>query len=121
MRALRRIYWRFVRRHEGEICQACGRPVDRSTGRLSYWFAQDALWDRVEGGQGGIRCIPCFTADCHAAGVNVAWTPDASLRAVLDAFQPLIAAYRHSSQGRITEEQVTAAWAAYDEARRAVS
>lgn len=80
MRALRRRWWRWIRRHDGEICQACGRPVDRTTGHLSYWFAPNELWNEVEGGEGGIRCIPCFTADCMAHGIQVGWTTTEVMR-----------------------------------------
>lgn len=71
---VRRIYWRHVRRHDGEICEKCGRPVDRSTGALSYWRAPDELWLKVEGAETGIRCIPCFAADARAKGISVSWS-----------------------------------------------
>lgn len=65
-------WWRFVRRHEYEICGACGRPVMRSSGP-TWWEAPDALWRDVEGGDGGIRCMPCFAADVEAAGGRMHW------------------------------------------------
>mgnify|MGYP000588371437 CR=1 FL=1 len=68
----RRWWWRHIRRHHGEICHGCGRPVARPIGG-TYWFADNALWNRVEGGEGGLRCPACFTLDARRAGVHVAW------------------------------------------------
>lgn len=68
----RRFWWLHIRRHDGEICDACGRPVDRSTGR-SYWLAPDDLWNEVNGQFAGIRCVPCFTADAADRGVPIHW------------------------------------------------
>ena len=72
----------------GETCGQCGRPVAESC--PSYWLAADELWNEVEGGPAGIRCIPCFTADCEKkAGIHVAW------RAVrVDEMDALVAAER---------------------------
>jgi len=66
---LRRWWWRFVRSHDGEICGKCGRPVSLSC--PSYWLATDFLWDLIEGGPGGVRCIPCFVADADESCIHV--------------------------------------------------
>lgn len=65
------LYWRWVRRYRYEVCYACGRPDSIPT----WWHVSDELWERVEGGPGGIRCAPCFTRDCQALGITVSWTP----------------------------------------------
>lgn len=81
--ALRRFWWRRVRRHRGEICQACGLPV--ALGCPTWWSTFDPLWIEVEGGHGqGIRCIPCFTRDALAAGVQVSWRTVVEARRTTD-------------------------------------
>lgn len=55
----------------GEVCKKCGQFV--ATTCPSWWSAPDALWNEVEGGPGGIRCIRCFTEDCEAKGIWVYW------------------------------------------------
>lgn len=74
---LRRLYWIFVRRYAYEICNHCGRPVGRSTG--SYWLADDALWESINGRSEGVMCPPCFTAAGQQSGLWIAW------KAVVDA------------------------------------
>lgn len=111
----RMFYWRVVRGEDGEICKRCGRPVARTC--PTYWYAPDWLWNEVEGGEDGIRCIPCFTADCEARGHRIAWVPNTALRDLTDAVRPVLGAYR-STTGHVTERQITAAWAAFDAARR---
>lgn len=56
---------------DGEVCKSCGHLVAVTC--PSWWRAPDDLWNEVEGGPGGIRCIPCFTRDCDAAGVPIHW------------------------------------------------
>lgn len=67
----RRWWWVFIRRHETEICGACGGPVNRAT--PSWWTADDALWMDVVGDEAGIRCVPCFTEEARAKGIWVFW------------------------------------------------
>jgi hypothetical protein len=57
----------------GEVCKSCGRLVAETC--PTHWHAPDALWLEVEGGPGGIRCIPCFTRDAAAKGIQVEWRP----------------------------------------------
>jgi hypothetical protein len=71
LRAMRRVYWRHVRRYDGEICDRCGRPVGRCTG--SWWCAPDALWRDLNGGFAGVMCPPCFTAAAESVGIFVHW------------------------------------------------
>lgn len=60
---LRRWWWRHVRRHHGEICHQCGKPVG------VFWLVPDHVWKLVAGGP-GLWCIPCF--DGAAGGLQ--WT-----------------------------------------------
>lgn len=69
---LRRFWWRHVRRHHYEICGRCGRPASRGLGD-TYWFADNPLWNEVEGGAAGIRCPRHFFEDARALGIDVAW------------------------------------------------
>lgn len=72
MSKLRRWWWRVVRRYEWEICDACGRPAARGLGD-TYWFAPNSLWNEVEGGPNGVRCPPCFDADCRGLNIDISW------------------------------------------------
>lgn len=70
---MRRWWWRFVRRHEGEICNKCGRPVNRAT--PTWWWADDALWMEVVDDPHAVWCAPCFTDQAWALGVYIFWQP----------------------------------------------
>lgn len=115
---MRMFYWRVLRGADGEICQGCGRPVANTC--PSYWTAPDDLWLKVEGQYAGIRCIPCFTRDCRDMGLSISWMPDATVKRLVDAMHPVLAAHR-SDSGHVTGEQITAAWAAYDDTRRVLA
>ena len=71
---LRYLYWAVVRGYESELCFRCGRPYFESLGE-TYWYADDALWQEVEGGPGGLRCPACFTRDARKQGILVYWRP----------------------------------------------
>ena len=62
---VRWVYWRHLRRYDGEVCHRCGRPVARSTN--SWWHADDPLWIDVSGSF-GILCPPCFHDLARAQG-----------------------------------------------------
>jgi hypothetical protein len=117
----RRLYWRRLRRYRFEICGRCGRPVGLSC--PSYWLAHDELWRAVIGGEGGIRCVPCFDRDAAASGRPVSWRAverdGGPIGELLDAVRPVLAAYRSTEAGHITKEQITRAWAAFDAVRGA--
>lgn len=40
-----------------ERCQDCGRAYD-------FWHAENAVWRRVMGSEGGLLCQPCFDVRC---------------------------------------------------------
>lgn len=67
----RRWFLRHVRRHDGEICDRCGR---RCAIGGTYWFAPNWLWNKVEPSTVPMRCAACFTDDCRAAGLPIGWT-----------------------------------------------
>lgn len=77
MVSLRRWFWRRVLRYHYEICYSCGRPVGHRNpfGRepLTWWRAEDELWDFVEGTAGGLRCPQCFTRECTNVGIPIHW------------------------------------------------
>lgn len=73
MRRLRKFYWQRIRRHDGEICQRCGDAGWHRLGR-TYWFAPNALWNLVMGGEAGVLCPRCFTIACELAGIAIGWT-----------------------------------------------
>lgn len=72
--AVRGFWWALVRGYDGEICEACGRPVGSSTG-FSWWTASDRLWQQVQGCYSGLLCIPCFTLDARRLGIDLHWSP----------------------------------------------
>lgn len=63
---------------DGERCKKCGRMVAETC--PTYWIAPDDLWNEVEGGGGGIRCIPCFARDCEEKGIFIHWRAARELR-----------------------------------------
>jgi hypothetical protein len=70
-RARLRAFWHHVcRGYSEETCGKCGRPVGLA------WLASDALWVDVIGGEGGIRCIPCFDRALEQRGTFVRWRPE---------------------------------------------
>jgi hypothetical protein len=71
----RRWLWRHVRRYDGEICHSCGKPVHL------VWWADEALWEEIVGGPGGIRCVLCFSRECWDRRISVAWRPKVDFRA----------------------------------------
>lgn len=71
--ALRGLWWTFVRRYPGEVCEHCGRPV--AQGIATSWRAPDALWKRVVGSSHGTLCPRCFTVAARAFGVSLRWEP----------------------------------------------
>lgn len=87
---------------DGEVCKRCGWLVAASC--PTWWSAPDALWNEVEGGPGGIRCIRCFTEDCEAKGVTVYW------RAVVDGGEA-----KEPSEAEV--ERAAMAMRAHDEAQ----
>lgn len=80
-RAVRRFYWRHVRRHRYEICHSCGRPVHGTC--PNWWRADDALWLQVVGAPEGLRCIQCFTDEADAKGLLLYWEPKVEPRPVV--------------------------------------
>lgn len=70
--ALARFISQKIFRHDGEICQRCGWAV--AWGCPTYWTTDDSFWNKIQGGEGGIRCIRCFTRDCLDKGIVVRWT-----------------------------------------------
>jgi hypothetical protein len=66
---LRRFWWQRVRRYRYEMCQRCGRPV------RVVWTASDNLWNVIESGPDGIRCVECFDRDCAEQGRALRWRP----------------------------------------------
>lgn len=55
---VRRWWWRHVRRHHGEVCHGCGRPVHL------YWQCADDLWSETTVGRQGLLCVTCFDDWC---------------------------------------------------------
>lgn len=85
---LRRLWWQRVRRYRYEVCDDCGRPVaarafgleTRTTvagepelAPVTYWFADNALWNTVVGGERGVLCPACFTRKAEQNGERVGW------------------------------------------------
>ena len=91
--ALRRFYWKRVRRYRYEICGSaappsegrevikrygCGRPVGL------VWTAPTGLWDRIVDphermageGAGGILCVHCFDRACEDRNTFLRWVPE---------------------------------------------
>jgi hypothetical protein len=64
------LYWTFVRRYPGELCQDCGCP-----GRGFIWHSPNALYIELTGGLGGLCCPECFDKRAKAAGIWLTWTP----------------------------------------------
>lgn len=51
-----------------ERCQLCGQAY-------SYvWSAPNWFWNSVMGHEGGMLCIPCFSAICERNSVMLYWT-----------------------------------------------
>jgi hypothetical protein len=64
------------KRYEYECCQVCGQPTafERDGEPLTYWHADQALWNRMYGGPDGVlRCMRCFTEECRDAGESIMW------------------------------------------------
>ncbi len=80
---LRELFDAYVRGHNGETCQECGRPY-------LLWFAADDLYERVTGRHGepwsdgsgrvqaapGLFCLACFDRMAEAKGVSIIWQPE---------------------------------------------
>jgi len=50
--------------HPEDFCQRCGA-------RNTVWFAQNDLWNKVMGGDGGIVCPECFRKSCSEIGEKI--------------------------------------------------
>jgi hypothetical protein len=64
---VRRAWWRHVRRHDGEVCHCCGRPV------FVWWSTDDEFWRQVVPGVWGLLCVPCFDRQMREVGTPVRW------------------------------------------------
>lgn len=53
-------------------CRDCGRPAGWSIAG-TYWFADNALWNEVNGSPNGFLCPECFTLNAEEHGVPVGW------------------------------------------------
>jgi hypothetical protein len=81
--AIREAWDAYVRGHDGETCQECGRPY-------LFWHARDDLYGQVTGrwpipwsdGSGrseaatGQFCPACFTRMAKAKGLTIIWQPE---------------------------------------------
>lgn len=63
----RTLWHALVRMYECEICNVCGHPV------AAVWHAEDALWLKVMGSEGGQLCTSCFNRKAEAMGFSVWW------------------------------------------------
>jgi len=61
-----------------EFCHACGREVEQ------VWRAPDSLWRSITGEEEGVRCVPCFDAECYARGCLLRWRPEVAAHRAVD-------------------------------------
>lgn len=58
--------------HSAEFpCQRCGAPGETING--APWFAENDLFNEVNGSPNGFFCPPCFTDEATTRGVVIEW------------------------------------------------
>ena len=103
--AIRELWDAYVRGHNGETCQDCGRPY-------LHWRADDRLygevtsrWPRPDGeSASGLFCLACFSRMADRKGMTIMWVP----RRFEDWFAEYEAAAPAELAGRGETERPTA-------------